>query len=153
MNVRSKILKIRNLPVDGKKDGQIKAKPYGLILLFLCIGLALLCTQLYFIGIVVVGIFLYYLVFVKDMTLVEFYDTFAVFYLNNGKDECFLLFWEDLDHWEMVSSKKDLDVLNVVLKNNQTVSLKCLGKKKIIRNFKKHASTTKENASTEQHAL
>lgn len=142
MNVKSKILKIRNLPCNGKKIAEIKAKPYGFILLFLGVGLLLLCTRFYFLGIVIAALFLYYLLFVKDILLVEFYDLYAVFYLNNGNDECFLLFWEDIYHWDISSSRRDLDVLNIMLKNDQTYSLKCLGKKKIVRFFEQYASKT-----------
>ena len=152
MNVKSKILKIRNIPKNGKKIAEIKAKPYGMILLFLCLGLALLCTRFYFLGIIISAVFMYYLVFVKDILLVEFYEEFAVFYLNNGNDECFLLFWEDIYHWDITSSRRDLDVLNIMLKNNQTYALKCLGKKKIMRYFERYATQGKEDTSSKQHA-
>ena len=152
VNVRSKILKIRNLPVDGKKLGQIKAKPYGFILLFLLLGIAMTFTRFYIFGFIIAAVFLFYLVGVKDMLLVEFYDRYAVFYLNNGLDECFLLFWDDIEHWEIVSSRRDLDVLNITLKNHQTISLKCLGKKKIERYFHQCVSSQHHEHSTKQHA-
>ncbi len=44
MNVKSKVLKIRNLPTDGRKIDQINAKPYLVIAVFLFIGIALLFT-------------------------------------------------------------------------------------------------------------
>ncbi|MEG0274169.1 hypothetical protein [Amedibacillus sp. YH-ame10] len=153
MNVRSKILKIRNLPTSGHKIAQIKAKPYGFILLFLCFGIALLCTRFFIVGIIISVIFCYYLLFVKDMLLIDFYDTHAVFYLNNGNDECFLLFWEDIYHWEITSTRKDLDVLNIILKNNQTYQLKCLGRKKIEQYFAQYADEACQKTSNEQHAL
>lgn len=153
LNIRSKVLKIRNLPVDGKKIGQIKAKPYGFIVLFLLTGIAMLFTAFYVVGIIIAGVFTYYLLFVKDILLVEFFETHAVFYLNNGKDECFLLFWDDIDHWEIISSRRDFDVLNIILKNQQTIALKCLGRKKIVRYFEAYASGTGNDASASQHAL
>ena len=80
--------------------------------------------SLYLIGIVITFMFLYYLLFVKDVTLIEFYDKYAIFYLNNGKDECFLLFWEDVEKWSISSSRNDLDVLNIVLRNQESIALK-----------------------------
>ncbi|MFQ7537438.1 MAG: hypothetical protein ACLRL6_08880 [Clostridium sp.] len=53
MNVKSKVLKIRNLPTDGRKIDQINAKPYLIIAVFLFIGIALLFTRVYLIGIVI----------------------------------------------------------------------------------------------------
>lgn len=151
MNVKSKILKIRNIPKGGNKIAQIKAKPYGFILLFLGLGIVLLWTRFYFLGIIISAVFLYYLLFVKDILLVEFYDAYAVFYLNNGNDECFLLFWEDIYHWDITSSRRDLDVLNIMLKNDQSYALKCLGKKKIVQYFNLYASETEKDSSSKQH--
>ena len=71
MNVRSKILKIRNLPTDGELIDHINAKPYLFILVCIAIGLALMFTRLYLIGIVITFMFLYYLLFVKDVTNVS----------------------------------------------------------------------------------
>ena len=140
MRVRSKILKIRNLPKTGEKRGEIKTKPYGLLLTFLVIGIALLFTSYYVFGIVLVGIFLYYLLFIKNTLLVEFFDTYAVFYLNNGKDECYVLFWNDVKDWQLEKAKRDMDILNIVLKDDTTIALKCLGRKKICKYFKQYAA-------------
>ncbi len=153
MNVRSKILKIRNLPTDGELIDHINAKPYLFILVYIAIGLALMFTRLYLIGIVITFMFLYYLLFVKDVTLIEFYDKYAIFYLNNGKDECFLLFWEDVEKWSISSSRNDLDVLNIVLRNQESIALKCLGRKKVARYFVTYVSTPCEKAIGKQHAL
>ena len=50
VNVKSKVLKIRNLPTDGRKIDQINAKPYLVIAVFLFIGIALLFTRVYLIA-------------------------------------------------------------------------------------------------------
>lgn len=153
VNVKSKILKIRNLPSDGKKVDQIKAKPYGFIIVFLLFGVALLWTSFYLLGIIITLIFLYYLLFVKDMVLIEFYDRYVVFYLNNGRDECFLLFWEDIMEWSVTSSRRDLDVLNIILKNNEHIALKCITRKKVEKYFTLYGSGKTEKDISKQHAV
>lgn len=153
MNVKSKILKIRNLPTDGKKIDQINAKPYLFIIVFLVIGICLMCTRLYLIGLVITFLFTYYLLFVKDTVLIEFYDSYAVFYLNNGKDECFLLFWEDVRRWSISSNRKDLDLLSIIFRNNETIALKCLSRKKVEKYFQKFTAHDEENEVSKQHAL
>lgn len=152
MNVKSKILKIRNLPTDGKKIDQINAKPYLFIIVCLIAGISLMCTNLYLIGIIITFMFLYYLLFVKDVVLIEFYDQYAVFYLNNGKDECFLLFWEDVQRWSITSNRNDLDLLNIVLRNNECIALKCLSRKKVEKYFLLYASHDQEKGISKQHA-
>lgn len=153
VNVKSKVLKIRNLPTDGRKIDQINAKPYLVIAVFLFIGIALLFTRVYLIGIVITFLFLYCLLFVKDVVLIEFYETYAVLYLNNGKEECFLLFWQDVAKWSITSSRNDLDVLNIELKNHQCISLKCVSRKKVEKYFLQYATPIRESEITKQHAL
>lgn len=153
MNIKSKILKIRNLPTDGKKIDQINAKPYLFIIVFLIVGICLMCTRLYLVGFVVTFLFLYYLLFVKDVVLIEFFDRYAVFYLNNGKDECFLLFWEDVLHWSISGNRNDLDLLSIVLRNNETVALKCLSRKKVEKYFQLCTAHDEEKEISKQHAL
>lgn len=152
MNVKSKILKIRNLPTDGKKIDQINAKPYSFIIVCLIAGISLMCTSLYLIGFIITFLFLYYLLFVKDVVLIEFYDQYAVFYLNNGKEECFLLFWEDVLRWSITSNRNDLDLLNIVLRNNECIALKCLSRKKVEKYFLRYVNHDPEKEITKQHA-
>lgn len=148
MNVRSKVLKIRNLPHDGKKVAQITSKPYLFIIICLLIGGALLFTRMYLLGVVIAILFLCYLLFVRDVVLVEFFDRYVVFYLNNGQDECYLLFWEDVASWQLVQHRNDLDELKVVLKNQQTISLRCLGRKKLLRWFHTYVDTQAQTRET-----
>ena len=142
VNVKSKILKIRNLPKDGKRIDHVNAKPYLFIIVCLIVGVALLFTKIYFVGIVITLLFLYYFVFVRDVVLVEFYDQYAVFYLNNGKDECFLLFWEDVVKWEIINNRNDLDHLNIIMRNQESITLKCLSKKKVAKYFGQYTGNT-----------
>lgn len=152
MNVRSKILKIRNLPKGDKRIDHVHAKPYVFISICLAIGIGLLCTRFFLAGIIVTLIFLFYLIFVRDMILIEIYDQYAVFYFINEKDECFLLFWEDIEKWEVINSRTDLDVLNITLHNHEMISLKCLSKKKVIKYFVKYTNEEQQKV-TKQHML
>ena len=152
MVVKSKVLKTRNLPVDGKLIDHCNAKPYLFILLAISIGALLLMTRFYLIGFVILCFFLYYLIFVKDVTLIEFYDKYAVFYFNNAENECFLLFWEDVEKWQVHSSRKDFDQVEVTLRNQQVVSLKCLERKKLERYLTTYTNANTETVMSKQHA-
>lgn len=151
MNVKSKCLKIRNLPSDGEYLGHINSKPYAFIIIGILIGAALLATSFYLVGIVLCLVFLYCLVFVKNIKLVEFYKDYVVFFLNNGNDECFLIFWQDVASWEMESHVNDLDILHIHLKNGKDVSLKCLSRKKIETYFRTYVTSVDEKTD-KQHA-
>ena len=152
MDVKSKVLKIRNLPCDGKKLDTISSKPYGFICVLLIAGIILLCSNYYLVGCVITIFSAYYLFFVKNIKLVEFFDRYALFYMNNGKDECFVLFWEDVDHWEFSKCKNDLDSLTITLKNHQSVSIKCVSRKKIEK-YLTECTTQKDTCQIhKQHA-
>ena len=152
MKVKSKCLKIRNLPADGEYLGHVNSKPYLFIFVCLAIGVALLPTIFYMVGILMCLVFLYCLIFVKNIKLIEFYTQYAFFFLNNGNDECFLLFWDDVAKWNIESQRNDLDILHIDLKDGQTISLKCLGRKKIVRYFEKYVPVQKQEDHKQQHA-
>lgn len=152
MSIKSKILKIRNLPCNETRLDTISSKPYTFICALLALGILLLCSSYYLIGVVVAIFSAYYLVAVKNVKLVEFYEEYAVFYLNNGKDECFVMFWEDVSQWEITGSRMDLDTLCVTLKNHQTISIRCVQRKKIQKYFQMHTCLKETSAVTKQHA-
>ncbi len=135
MNIRSKVLKNRNIPSSGNLLGKVCSKPYGIIIIGIMMGTILLSNEHYISGIVILFLFSYYLFFVRNLKLIEFYDQYAVFYLHNGKDECYVLFWEDIESWMILSKWNDTDKLKVVLKNHEIITLNCIGKKKIKKYF------------------
>lgn len=152
MNVKSKILKIRNLPCDGKKLDTISSKPYMFICFLLSLGVLLLCTDYYLIGCIVTIFAAFYLFFVKNIKLIEFYDKYVFFYTNNGSDECFVLFWEDVERWEIVKGKGALDTLEIMLKNHQSVSISCVSGKKIEKYFVTYTGCKQPCHIHKQHA-
>lgn len=152
MNVKSKILKIRNLPCDGTKLETISSKPYVFICFLLLMGIVLLCSDYYLFGCVITIFAAFYLFFVKNIKLIEFYDRYAFFYTNNGKDECFVLFWEDVEKWEIIKGKSALDTLTITLKNHQSVTISCVSSKKIEKYFQKYTAGKQPCKIHKQHA-
>lgn len=151
MNVNSKMLKIHNLPKDGKKVGQVTAKPYLFITVCFCVGVCLLYTRCYLLGWIIIVLFGYNLVFVKDIVLAEFYEQYAVFYVNHKKDECYILFWGDIEHWSIKKQRHTFDTIDVLLKNQKNVSFKCFHKRKIEKFFKAHVSELQQTTVSKQH--
>lgn len=141
MHVRSNVLKTRNLPQSSKKLDEIKVKPYLFIIILFMIGIAFLVYGHFLMGIAITLIFGYNLLFIRNVVVTEFYEEYVVFYMDKNCEECFLLFWNDILSWSYVKRKHDLDIIEVVLKNNHKVSFKCLSKKKVLKNFTAHAAT------------
>ncbi len=141
MHVRSNVLKTRNLPQSSKKLDVVNSKPYLFIILLFIIGILFIVYDFLLIGIAITLIFGYNLLFIRNVVVTEFFEDYAVFYMDKNREECFLLFWNDILSWSYVKTKQDFDRIEVVLKNNQKVSFKCLSKNKILKNFKKHVAS------------
>ncbi len=82
----------------------------------------------------------YSFLFIKNERLVEFYDDYCVFYRTNAyRDECFLLFWNDILAWE-IESGSEYDTLIVTLRNQKRICLKCVSRHKLIRYLKRNVN-------------
>lgn len=143
LTVRSKVLKIRNLPKGQRRVGTINSKPLALFIVLLVLGVLLVAVKKnLFIGIFLIVFSLYNILFIRGDCLVEFYEDFVVFYhIHSNKDECYLLFWEDIAKWQIVRNRKDYDELCIELKNHMTVKIPCVSKLKLERYFKRYAQT------------
>ena len=146
LNVRSKNLKIRNLPKGKKRIDCINSKPFAFFGLCLVMGIILITLcQSYLIGGLFIIVSIYNFFFIKNEVLVEFYEDHAVFYHTTSyKDECYLLFWEDVASWEIHHAKSDYDELTLTLKNDKKVTLKCVSKHKIQRYLKRYVAVRQE---------
>lgn len=151
--VRSKNLKIRNLPKGHKMIDSVNSKPFVFFSFCLVIGvLLIILCQSYLIGGILTVLSLYNFFCIKNEKLMEFYDEFVVFYhINSYKDECFLLFWEDIESWKITHTKKDYDEILLRLKNGKTVCLKCVSKHKVQRYFKRYANQADKKAVLPSH--
>lgn len=147
MSVRSKMLKIRNLPKGHRRLGSINTKPIDLFIAVLAFGVVLIAVKSLFIGTFLIAFSLYNILFIRGDCLAEFYDDFVVFYhVNSHKDECYLVFWEDIDKWQVLKNRKHYDELIIGLKNNTIVRFPCVSKIKLARYFRRYAQgSTRED--------
>ncbi len=148
MEVRSKVLKIRNLPQGNKRIGSINAKPYAFFVVTLIAGILLVMKQSHLIGSIGIILSLYQLCFTQNEKLAEFYVDYAVFYhINDHKDECFLLFWEEVEDWQCICKHSGYDRIEITLNNQKNVSLRCVDQHKINRYLKRFTHIQKEALS------
>lgn len=141
MNIKSKNLKIRNLPKNNKRIDKINSKPYLALIIFLVSGIAIFSVS-YLIGLLICALCLYNLCFIRNMILTEFFDDYAVFYNTQKKDECFILFWQDIAKWKFQKQRSDLDILEVHLKDGRKVTFQCVSKRKTLNHFHKYSKAT-----------
>lgn len=137
--IKSTRLKCRNLPYDIEPLDQINAKPLVALSCLIALGILLLFRQsLFFLGLFAIGVGIHGIFFAKDSILVEFNDQFAVFYMDDKREDCYVLYWEDVVQYEFIQKAFDTDQLSVELKDGQHVMFKVLNKRILQRNFKKY---------------
>ena len=69
----------------------------------------------------------------------DHYEEYAVYYYEQEKDECFILFWEDIASWIYYPKMNDLDLIEIELKDHARICFKCLSKHKTMQYFQMFA--------------
>lgn len=110
--------------------------------LALALGIVLIFMKSYmFVGILLLGMALFGLIFSKNPVTVEFSDQFVIFYLDDHQEDCYLVYYEDIDRYEYKRKVFDTDVLQIVLKNQKVLEFKSLDKKKVTKNLNQHVKS------------
>lgn len=136
--IKSTRLKCRNLPYDQEPVDCINSKPIVALCCLIVLGvLLLLRPTLFFLGLFAIGIAIHGIFFAKDNILVEFNEQYAIFYLDEKREDCYVLYWMDVISYEFIQKAFDTDQLSVELVDGQVVMFKVLNKRILQRNFKK----------------
>ncbi|MEG0345942.1 MAG: hypothetical protein RR435_06675 [Erysipelotrichaceae bacterium] len=133
-NIKSKHLKIRNIPKEKVKLASIGSKPYLVLSILLIISIMTLTTRFRLFGLILTIFFIYCIVFLKDNSTVEFYNNFVIFYDENSAEDCYLIFYHEIDSWYYKKNLSDLDVVYFILNDGSKLEFKSLSESKM----KKH---------------
>jgi len=100
MVMRSKELKVYNLPVEEKQPFFIDSKPYLFIIFVVLFGIAFLfSTTTMPLGFLLTGVGLFCLLFFPRMIMIEFYDSYLILHNKADKTTCVLIYYEDIVSW------------------------------------------------------
>lgn len=107
--MKSKELKIYNLPINFKPHITIDAKPHLFLALVFVVGIVLCLnekTMVYGVAVAVVGIS--FLMFLPKLIMLEFYDDYMILHNKANKSDCVLIYYEDVVSWNYQwNAKKD----------------------------------------------
>ena len=98
--MKSKELKTYNLPADEPVLGQIDAKPNLLFLCFIFLGLLSFLFKipaLY--GLTMIAVAIIAMAYMPRVLLIEFYSAYLVLYNKADRDNCFLIYYDDVTCW------------------------------------------------------
>lgn len=128
MCMRSKELKNYNLPDNRMFNETLEAKPFELLAVFLVASIILLVFKYYVYGFTIMAFSIICLFFLPSRRLIEFYDSYMILYNKARKDECNIIYYEDIKYWEY-KTKVSYDQLIITL-NDDSVQ-KCDGYSKV----------------------
>lgn len=138
MKVKSNRFKCRNLPKNYEVSTQIKSKPVVMLTVGIVVGCFLLIQKTsFFVGIFLIGMGIFGLVSTKNPITVEFSNQFMVCYLDDHQEDCYLIYYDDIDHYDYKRKIFDTDVVRITLKNRKVFEFKSLDRHKILKNLNK----------------
>lgn len=126
--MRSKELKVYNLPADRQPSAIIDAKPYGLFMLFLVFGIVLILfniSTMYGIATIIIG--LCAIMFLPKTILVEFFEDSLVLHNKASKDDCVLIYYEDVTSFIYVRGSLK-DYLQIALEDGSIEKVEAFSK-------------------------
>ena len=131
--MKSKVLKIRNLPQEMQVLNEVKVKPIGsLLALMLVSGVFIISgSSIAIVGVVLLAISSYALIVMPDWILMQFTDEFLVLYNRKNRDECMLIYWEEILLWQYQKHNNE-DQLWLQLTDGQTETIECFNRNKIV---------------------
>ncbi len=138
--INSKRMYVHNLPENRVVETKINSKPTVGLLVFAFFGLILLfADKVWIFGLIVMAFSLAGVVLIKNHVMTELNGEYAVFYKEGKPDECFFLYWSDVDEWQIMPMKTGLDRLVITLKDGEKVVFPVFSRAKIEKYFKKYA--------------
>lgn len=111
--MKSKELKVYNLPYERGFLSQINARPTYILILLIIVGVALLFFDIpaaYGAALIVAGITC--LCFTPKTTLMEFYENYFVLFNRVDRESCFIAYYDDVKFWHY-SWSPTKDYLNI----------------------------------------
>lgn len=121
--MKSKVLKTYNLPNETSPLSEINAKPTGLFIGLIIIGIisiAIKLSVIYGVSMIVVGSIC--ICFMPRVTLMEFYSNYLVMYNRADKSSCVIIYYDEVSSWYYSwSAAKDYLVIELEDGNKEKI--------------------------------
>ena len=117
--MESKELKRYNLPEDRQLLGVIDAKPSLILFIIFLVGLFLLVIRQYVLGTIVIAVATLSFVLLPSRVLIEFYYDYLVFYTHPDKNDCEMIFYDEVVKWRYIFGMT-YDYVELILVDDST---------------------------------
>lgn len=146
MKTRSNRYKKRNLPENYSVIDVIKIKPIFAMFVFLLIGsIMVFSTNYKLIGGVFALIGGYTLFFAENKVSVEFSNDFMVVYLEDQEEECFLIYYDEVESYRYRARMYQTDYVQIITKDRKMFEFKSLDRRRMKKFLKTHLFKNTEN--------
>ena len=95
--IKSKELKRYNLPEDRILLGVVDAKPNGSLFVIFLFGMFLIVAKIYIYGILTASVCMLAFLFLPKRVMIEFYGQYLVLYNHANKNDCEMIYYDDLE--------------------------------------------------------
>ena len=144
MKTRSNRYKRRNLPENYPVENVIKVKPIFAMSVFLVIGgIMVFSTNYKLIGAVFALIGGHTLFFTENKVSIEFSKDFMVVYPSDQEEDCYLIYYNDIENYSYVARMYQTDYIQIITKDRKMFEFKSLDRRRIKKYLKQYLS--KEN--------
>ena len=117
--MKSKELKVYNLPKDDLVISSIDAKPTLLFMLIILLGLISFAFDIpWMYGTTMLSVGIIAMAFMPRVVMVEFYQDYMILYNRADKDVCILVYYDDVSSWNYVRGVSR-DYLYIELQNGR----------------------------------
>lgn len=121
--MKSKALKSYHLPTERDVLYSFDAKPYSLLLIAAVVSLFFAIEGSYFLlGVICLFSCIFALVILPNRLLLEFSEHYVVVYHRINKNDCMLVYYEDILEYSLEKNKRE-DTLSFLLKDGEEISL------------------------------
>lgn len=138
--MQSKVLKIRNIPKNATVIKRVTLKPVFLLSVSIAVSAAILFfTSITVLGVSLLGLTSFFFFILPNHVLIEFTEEFLVLYNRKLKDECTLIYWNEILNYEYQSNSKGADILSITLIDDTVYTIECFSRNSIIMMFNQFA--------------
>ena len=131
--MKSKKMKARNIPKNQNTIDTLTNKTYLFLFFVLLMGIVVSFKFIY-VGIIFITFSLFMLL-MKKIVVIAFYDDYVVFYLDKMNENVYILYLDEIINWMILNHKRGIEI-KVTLKNQETITLNCTTKLKVLKYFK-----------------
>ena len=98
--MKSKELKVYNLPSDDILVSRIDAKPNMIFSFLIIVGIISFFFDIsFFYGITIISISVFAIIFMPRVTLMDFFQNYLVVYNKANKNTCVMIYYDEIVSW------------------------------------------------------